>query len=235
MQVIIHIDGGSRGNPGPAAAGVLIRDAASDRLVHEAGYRLGKLTNNAAEYQALIKGVAMALELGATSAVIHSDSQLLVRQIRGQYKVKSADLRPLYDQAQKLLDRLSDWRIEHVKREENHRADILVNQVLDTDRDVVYEHGGERGVGATDDSAAGPPMMRCAVRLARLPDARCPCHGAMSAGPYTFGPATPEGLCVHAARAVLNSGVFDRTPTRGAVQVHCPHCGVPIQIVPSGG
>jgi len=230
MQVAIHIDGGSRGNPGPAAAGVVIADADSGKLIHEAGYRLGEVTNNVAEYLGLIRAVQIALEAGATTAVVHSDSQLLVRQMRGLYRVRSADLRPLFDQAQELLGRLDDWRIEHVTREDNYRADELVNQALDTDRDVVFRHAGS--ASPPSNGGVDTPTVRCAVRFARMPDRRCPCHGAMHGEVYDFGPATPEGLCVHAARAVLASGLFDGQSTGQATQVPCPRCGVAIQIVP---
>lgn len=138
MRLSIHIDGGSRGNPGPAAVGIVIVDADSGQALRETGVHLGQATNNVAEYQGLIRAVQAAVELGATELLIHSDSELMVRQVLGQYRVKSEDLRPLYQQAMTLLRKVPKWTLTHVRREKNQRADQLVNAALDAGIDVDY-------------------------------------------------------------------------------------------------
>ena len=156
MDVTIYIDGGSRGNPGPAAAGVVLRDHADDRTLHEGGYFLGRVTNNAAEYGALVKALQLAQELGARCVHVHSDSELVVRQITGEYRVKSADLTPLFEQAQGLLLAFEVWQIRHVPREENTRADQLANIAMDRKRDVIISStlGRPPAAGGAADAAA---------------------------------------------------------------------------------
>jgi ribonuclease HI/probable phosphoglycerate mutase len=127
---ILYTDGASRGNPGEAGAGVVL--LASDRrpLANRAIY-LGQCTNNVAEYRALLAGLELALQHGCERLNIFLDSELIVRQISGQYKVKNAHLQPLHLQAKDLLQRLRGWRINHVPRAENAQADQLANQGID--------------------------------------------------------------------------------------------------------
>jgi ribonuclease HI len=127
----IFTDGASRGNPGEAAYAYVIRQDDVD-ILEEAGY-LGRITNNQAEYTALVKALEHALELGADNEItVNSDSELMVKQMRGEYKVKNAELRPLYDQASDLVDRFtSTVTFCHVRREKNKRADALCNEILD--------------------------------------------------------------------------------------------------------
>jgi ribonuclease HI len=128
--VTVFIDGGSRGNPGPAAAGVVVT-ANDGRVLHEAGLYLGRATNNVAEYRGLLAGLAAAAALGATRVAVVSDSELLVRQMTGEYRVKNPGLRPLYERACRLADAFTACTFRHVRREQNLRADELVNQALD--------------------------------------------------------------------------------------------------------
>ena len=128
---IANIDGASRGNPGPAAYAVVIRDPAG-HVVLELAKRLGLETNNVAEYYALVAALDYATNQGISSLRIRSDSELLVRQMQGRYKVKSAELRPLYERASKLARHLSYFAIEHVPREHNRDADALANVALDS-------------------------------------------------------------------------------------------------------
>ncbi len=137
MQALIHIDGGARGNPGPAAAGVCITTPDGDTALHEAGYWLGELTNNEAEYQGLLHALKAAAELGFESVTIRSDSELMVKQIKGEYRVKAPNLKPLFATARERLDSFRGWSIEHVRREKNKRADQLANLAMDARRDVV--------------------------------------------------------------------------------------------------
>ena len=125
-----NIDGGSRGNPGPAAYGVVVRDPRGEVLAKLKKY-IGRTTNNVAEYYGLIAALDYAQQHGIRALRIESDSELLVRQMRGQYKVKSSELRPLYERAKKMAQSLESFRIEHVYRERNADADALANEALD--------------------------------------------------------------------------------------------------------
>jgi ribonuclease HI len=125
-----NIDGGSRGNPGPAAYGVLVRDARGEVLA-KLKKHIGRSTNNVAEYYGLIAAMDYAQSHGVRAIRIESDSELLVKQMRGLYKVKSADLQPLFERAKKMSQAFESFRIEHVYREQNREADALVNEALD--------------------------------------------------------------------------------------------------------
>lgn len=126
----MNIDGGSRGNPGPAAYGVLVRDA-NGGVVAKLKKYIGRFTNNVAEYYGLIAAMDYAQSHGVRAIGIESDSELLVKQMRGLYKVKSADLQPLYERAQKMSKAFDSFRIDHVYREQNREADALANEALD--------------------------------------------------------------------------------------------------------
>ncbi|HXR09459.1 MAG TPA: ribonuclease HI family protein [Candidatus Acidoferrales bacterium] len=126
----INIDGGSRGNPGPAAYGVIIRDARGEIVAQLKKY-IGRMTNNVAEYYGLIAALDYAESHAVKAIRIESDSELLVKQMRGQYKVKSEDLRPLFERALKMSKGFESFRIEHVYREQNREADALANEALD--------------------------------------------------------------------------------------------------------
>ena len=129
----IHTDGGARGNPGPAAYAYVI-EGPGEVVVESAG-RLGTATNNIAEYTALVRALEHARKLGARRLHVYSDSELLVKQMNGLYKVKHEGLRPLYEQAQKLCAQFESVKIQHVFRERNKHADRLYNEVLDGRRD----------------------------------------------------------------------------------------------------
>ncbi|HEV2297825.1 MAG TPA: reverse transcriptase-like protein [Candidatus Acidoferrales bacterium] len=127
---VAHIDGASRGNPGPAAYAVILRGPDGSTLA-EIGKRIGRETNNVAEYYGLIAALDYAANHGIRALRIRSDSELLVRQIQGQYKVKNAALKPLFERARKLTRALEYFAIEHVPREANRDADALANLALD--------------------------------------------------------------------------------------------------------
>jgi ribonuclease HI len=133
--ITIRFDGGSRGNPGPAGIGVVL-SAQDDTPLVTLGRFIGRATNNVAEYKALITGLEEAKKLGARKVVVRGDSELIVRQMNGQYRVKNADLRPLYEQAQDLLHEFDEARIEHNYREDNSLADKLANLAMDRKCDV---------------------------------------------------------------------------------------------------
>jgi ribonuclease HI len=126
----IHIDGASRGNPGEAAFGVFVASADGAPVAELYGY-LGRATNNVAEYQALLHALRYALAQGAKRVRLFSDSELVVKQIDGRYKVKHPDMIPLHREASTLLRRFDDAKLSHVRREQNKDADRLANRALD--------------------------------------------------------------------------------------------------------
>lgn len=136
QNIVIYTDGGSRGNPGPAAAGYIITDENGSQL-ECAGLFLGETTNNVAEYTGVIKALEKAQHLKAKSVKLYSDSELLVKQLKGEYKVKSDLLRPLFEQAYKLLESFEKSAVTHITRDKNKKADELVNKALDLKRDYL--------------------------------------------------------------------------------------------------
>ncbi|OFX33630.1 MAG: hypothetical protein A2Z07_04775, partial [Armatimonadetes bacterium RBG_16_67_12] len=126
----MFVDGASRGNPGPAAIGVIVQDARG-RVVGEIAEYLGETTNNVAEYQALLHALKDAKARGASELEIYADSDLLVRQINGSYKVRSPHLAPLHAAAARALAGFAKWRIGHIPREKNTAADALANRAID--------------------------------------------------------------------------------------------------------
>ena len=129
-EISIHADGASRGNPGEAGAGVVIADERGKTLKEWKSY-LGITTNNVAEYRAVLLALEKASALGAKGVIINLDSELVVRQLKGEYKVREAHLRPLYQKALELLATFQKYRLRHVPREENLRADQLANEAID--------------------------------------------------------------------------------------------------------
>jgi len=247
MDLSVYVDGASRGNPGPAAAGVVIREMTTENPIHEAGYRLANSTNNVAEYRGLIRALEVVRNIPqwrGGDVAIYSDSQLMVRQITGEYRVKSADLQPLLQDVQILLVKLGAWRIRHVPREQNKRADELANLALDAGRDVIVlagdgskatgpaggaASGGAKGGAATASSSSNAGLQWHAWLL-KSPGAKCPAK-CPAKTPFIFGPATPAGFCIHAAQAV-----FDENPTlwadagRSTAQTECQRCGATIEV-----
>lgn len=129
-RLTMYIDGASRGNPGPAAVGVVLLDAVGRHVLSISSY-IGETTNNQAEYRALITGLTEAAKLNAGHLDIKSDSELLVRQITGRYRVRNADLMPLFRKAKGLLQSFGSFSISHIPRKQNAAADALANQALD--------------------------------------------------------------------------------------------------------
>jgi formyltetrahydrofolate-dependent phosphoribosylglycinamide formyltransferase len=134
-KIVAYTDGASRGNPGPAAAGFILTDPRGTQLQAEASF-LGRTTNNIAEYTAVVKALQAARHIGAKQVRLYSDSELLVKQINGQYKVKSDQIRPLFRQTFELLDQFQSWKVQHVAREKNQKADELVNRALNLGKDI---------------------------------------------------------------------------------------------------
>ena len=130
MRVVVHVDGGARGNPGPAAAAAVV-SAADGEVLDEASRYLGRASNNVAEYQGLLLGLERAKALGATEVDVVNDSELIAFQVTGRYKVKHPDMKPLFLEAQAALRAFEAWSLKPVKRAHNKDADALVNQCLD--------------------------------------------------------------------------------------------------------
>jgi ribonuclease HI len=130
MKVIVHVDGGARGNPGPAAAACVVSDPAGE-VLDEHARLLGEVTNNVAEYRALLLGLERARALGASEVEVVNDSELVAKQVRGIYKVKHAAMRPLHLEAMTALKEFERWSIRSVPRAQNAHADALVNAALD--------------------------------------------------------------------------------------------------------
>ena len=126
----MHVDGGARGNPGPAAIAAVVATAGGE-VIERHGELIGEATNNVAEYRAMLLGIERARALGASEVELIGDSELIVRQLRGEYKVKDRNLAELHERARKALAALEHWSVRNVPREQNAEADRIVNQTLD--------------------------------------------------------------------------------------------------------
>ena len=131
MRAVINVDGGARGNPGPAGIGALIRSTDGKVLAEEHEF-IGNATNNVAEYRALLLGLEKALEIGVVDVEIVNDSELVARQIKGEYKVKNVELKPLFYKSLEKLEKFNSWSIKNVPRDQNSDADALANQAIDS-------------------------------------------------------------------------------------------------------
>ncbi len=256
MKLRISIDGGSRGNPGPAACGVAIDQVTDTVLVPitQVGFFLGRLTNNVAEYHGLLRALELADKLKPGDIEIVSDSQLMVMQVTGQYKVKAPQLKPLVEQARQQLQRFAKWSIRHVYREANTRADQLANLAMDQKRDVWVIRDGQRvapdsghdrtekvdhAARTTSSPAHTQPAFQCEtpvekphrprkvlVEYLRDPPKQCPVTGAQEHH-FAFTDVTPPGMCIHAANLVLNALTSDGPlPDR----LVCRQCKLPMSV-----
>jgi probable phosphoglycerate mutase len=168
-----HCDGGSRGNPGPSGFGAIITDAQGETLAELSEF-LGVRTNNYAEYSGLLAVLRWALQNGRTRLKLVSDSELMVKQIQGKYKVNSPDLKPLWQQARDMIQKFDDFQISHALRHKNKEADALANQAMD--------RGTRQGGGAA------PELIRTSAVAPRT-GAAAPRTGAASAAPAQSAPA----------------------------------------------
>jgi ribonuclease HI len=133
VRLVVHVDGGSRGNPGPAAAAAVLA-APDGEVLEEAHELLGVASNNVAEYRGLLLGLDRAAALGATEVEVLNDSELVAKQVNGLYKVRHADMKPLHAEALRSLRRFAHWSLRSVPRAQNEAADALVNRALDAAR-----------------------------------------------------------------------------------------------------
>ena len=162
---LANIDGASRGNPGPAAYALILKDA-TGKLIFQLGKTLGRQTNNVAEYYALLAALDYAVGHGIKRLRIRSDSELLVQQMKGRFKVKSPDLKPLHERASKLARQFEYFVIEHVPREMNRDADALANEALDSGsgRAAGNPSQAQAENAALSGSAAGNAEARAATK-----------------------------------------------------------------------
>jgi ribonuclease HI len=176
--IVAYCDGGSRGNPGPAGFGVYIQDS-TGKVLAELSQFLGKQTNNFAEYSALLAALEFAIAQGHRSLRVVSDSELMVKQMKGQYRVNSPELRPLYEEARRRVPQLDHFQIQHVLREKNRHADRLANLAMD--------RGMGRAPAATPAPAPAPPSQSKAVML----------RGLVKGGVvHVLGGELPDGIFV---------------------------------------
>jgi uncharacterized repeat protein (TIGR04076 family) len=242
----LFVDGGSRGNPGPAGGGAVLLDEANDVLVGR-GFFFGTATNNVAEYKALIRGLDLVEQFHPQRVEIFADSELIVRQITGEYRVKSPDLLPLYQQAQRALLKLDDWQIRHVPRGKNQQADRLANLAMNCKGDVDDAEIGD-GAGKAEGKESGEsadaagPAVEVTVSLGCDPRV-CPAT-VMVGETFRFTAVTPAGLCIHAAAAILPAvlAIFARAAAgdpgaSGPVRVICPRpqCNACFKLVLDSG
>lgn len=132
MKCFLYVDGASRGNPGEASVGCSLQNEKNEEI-GKVSKKIGIQTNNVAEYEALLCGLDLALDNNVSNVVVRSDSQLMVRQILGEYKVKEPHLKKMWEKAKTVIEKFKQFKIEHVRRELNKRADALANQALDED------------------------------------------------------------------------------------------------------
>ena len=231
----LFVDGGSRGNPGPAGGGAVVLDETNEVLAGR-GFFFGHATNNVAEYQALIRGLELVTQFRPHRVEIFADSELIVRQITGEYRVKSPDLLPLYEQVQMALLKLDDWQIRHVPRGQNQQADRLAHLAMNHKGDVDDAELSNDGAGAAAGSAStesadsldtSGPAVEVTVTLGCDPRV-CPAT-VMVGERFRFSAVTPAGFCLHAAAAVLPAvlDIFARAAAgdpaaNGRVRVTCP-------------
>lgn len=131
LALDLYCDGASRGNPGPASAGAVLYEGGTAKIIARHGKRLGRATNNVAEYEAMILGLQEALKMGATSVAVHADSELVIKQVKGVYRVKHPEMQERHRAVLGLLAKFKTWRAVHVPREKNAEADRVANQALD--------------------------------------------------------------------------------------------------------
>lgn len=130
MEAIMYTDGGSRGNPGEAGIGIVIKDVEGN-ILKEISQYIGIQTNNVAEYKALSRGLEIALDIGITKVKCKLDSELVTKQIKGEYKVKNERMIPMYNMVMPLINKFEEFHIEHIRREYNKEADALANKAMD--------------------------------------------------------------------------------------------------------
>jgi len=231
MHLKIHFDGGARGNPGPAGAGVVI-ESAEDGPLFVGGFFLGRMTNNAAEYNGLLRALEAARRLDGSHLSVYSDSELLVRQINGEYRVKNAALKELFDEAYAQLRGFERWEIRHVRREANGRADHLANLAMDAEEDVIEVDATNVGRGKRKSSPIAPRPATVIARCRKTPAAgTCPAP-CKKGDELVFEATVPAGLCLDVAPAILQA-VKSAAAGEATDRASCPRkgCGAEFDVI----
>ncbi len=216
--ITLQFDGGSRGNPGPAGIGVVLKAEDGTPLV-TLGRFIGRATNNVAEYKALITALQQAKQLGATKIVVRGDSELIIKQMRGEYRVKHPDLRPLYDEAQHLLSQFDKSRIEHNYRQDNALADKLANLAMDRKAEVTDVDDPGPAAGTTRTTAPSP---RPAASAGTASGSRA--APRLSAAASTTPRPSPFTTTASGSSGTDNRAAVDAIHT-------CPRCGCSIRVL----
>lgn len=211
--VIAHCDGGSRGNPGPAGYGAVLEDESGLVLARLSEY-LGKRTNNYAEYSALLGVLAWALENGYRRLRVVADSELMVRQMQGRYKVNSPDLRPLWEEAQLRVRQLDRFEIQHTLRGGNKLADQLANEAMDRGMGRGAEQGEARGMGRSGEQGEARGASQASGEVARSGKAFSRTATSSREPAPAREPAAATGFVkngvVHFVEGTLPEGIFVR-------------------------
>jgi len=232
MPWTAYIDGGARGNPGPAGAGVFISDP-TGQVVFAGGFFLGSTTNNRAEYSGLLNALDLLERAVAGEIQIFSDSELMVRQVNGEYRVKSPGLKPLHAEAMERFERFRTWRMQHVFRDKNTQADAMANRAMDGRGDIVVtDRLGLAGHQQADSSeeqdrfAEARESVSITVSVKR-PASKAACTAGLNAGQtFVFDRTTPAGLCIEGCAAVIET-VVAMQRTRAGDEVREVTCGKP--------
>lgn len=183
MELTIYFDGGSRGNPGPAGAGAVVCDQ-TEQVVYEAGWFLGRMTNNMAEYEGLLRALEAVGPARPRRLAIYSDSELVVLQLQGAYRVRNEKLKPLFEAVRSRLEHVSSWTIQHVPRAMNGRADALANAAMDARGDVIVVNALP---GAASSEKACGPKRTASRRSAKADAADATTHRAAASDQAAAG------------------------------------------------
>ena len=189
-MITLQFDGGSRGNPGPAGIGVVL-SAADGTPIFTLGRYVGRCTNNVAEYTALITGLEEALKLGVQKLIIRGDSELIIKQMRGVYRVKHPDMKLLFDKAKALVARFTDVKITHNLREHNELADKLANLAMDRKADVLDADDAPPAKGGKKFDHVDAPAPKEPQKGDRFECSRCGCRVELLA-PSRLRPPSPS-------------------------------------------
>ncbi len=230
----LYVDGGARGNPGPAACAYILKEP-NGATIESEGIFLGETTNNVAEYTGLLKGLQSAKKHNIKILHIFSDSELMVKQIIGEYRVKSENLLKLYQQIQRLLLSLDRWQIRHIKREFNSEADQLVNKVLDSKAGQSQQqqqaiNKPQPAPTHTSGSSAKSNIPKILVEVTKAPEEGT-CNAKLQQGMcFVFTSVVPAGFCLYAAQSVLPTVLAmqrDLSPGSPPIQIRCSNseCG----------
>jgi uncharacterized repeat protein (TIGR04076 family) len=233
-KIQLFVDGGSRGNPGPAACAYVIKNADGEILKVE-GIYLGDATNNVAEYKALLNGLDALSQMNIHELAILSDSELMVKQLIGEYHVRDKNLMELFEQVQRKLLGFDRWHIKHIRRELNRDADQVVNETLDRQTGPQKQETDQMAGTATEPSTCTSSAKIMAEVVQPSNNAECP--APMQKGQcFVFSSCLPAGLCIHAAADLLpavramQTNPSEKTDSPVTIQCKKSGCGAAFEL-----